>query len=216
MWRLLVLLLAFGFTLSACTDPPPAGFRSTDISGAEIGNSLAAFQDHQGRAITLADFKGKAVVLFFGYTSCPDVCPTTLARLGETMKQLSAEAERVQVLMVTVDPERDTQERLAAYMSAFNPSFLGLRGDQLATEAAAKAFKVFVKAEAPKAAAHAHDVAHADGHENPQEKAAAPVLIDHSTGAYVFDPTGRIRLYVRDDASTEATVSDLKLLLAGK
>lgn len=213
MWRSLVLLLALGFTLSACTDPAPAGFNSTDISGAEIGSSLAAFKDHRGRATTLADYKGKAVVVFFGYTSCPDVCPTTLARLAEAMKKLGAKAERVQVLMVTVDPERDTQEKLATYMTAFNPFFLGLRGDLPATEAAAKAFKVFVKAETPKAAAHAHGDAHSGGNETVQEKAAAPTLIDHSTGAYVYDPEGRIRLYVRDDASTDATVSDLERLL---
>jgi len=205
MWRVLVLCLCSG--LLSCSEPPPVEFRNTNIGGVEIGSSLAAFKDHSGRAITLDEFEGKAVIVFFGYTSCPDVCPTTLARLAETMKRLGAEAERVQVLMVTVDPEYDTPEKLAAYMTAFNPSFLGLYGDQTATEAAAKAFKVFVRAETPTGHEHVHA--------NATEEAVTPPRIDHSTGSYVFDPAGKIRLYVRDDASVEAMVNDLKRLLAG-
>jgi len=205
MWRVLVLCLCSG--MFACSEPAPVEFRNTNISGVEIGSSLAAFKDHSGRAITLDEFKGKAVVVFFGYTSCPDVCPTTLARLAETMKRLGTEAERVQVLMVTVDPEHDMPEKLAAYMTAFNPSFLGLYGDLPATEAAARAFKVFVRAEPP--AGHEHV------HANANEAAAKPIQIDHSTGSYVFDPAGKIRLYVRDEASTDAIVSDLQGLLTG-
>ena len=204
MWRVLLLCMCSG--LFACSEPAPVEFRNTNIGGVEIGGSLAAFKDHSGHAITLNEFKGKAVVVFFGYTSCPDVCPTTLARLAEAMKILGTDAERVQVLMLTVDPEHDTPEKLAAYMTAFNPSFLGLYGDQAATEAAAKAFRVFVRAETPTG----HEHAHAE-----QEEKAAPVRIDHSTGSYVFDPAGKIRLYVRDDASVDAMVSDLKGLLAG-
>jgi len=133
------------------------------------------------------------VVIFFGYTSCPDVCPTTLARFAEVMKQLGSDAGRVQVLFVTIDPERDTPEMLAAYVPWFNSSFIGLYGDKASTEAAAREFKVFF--------------ARSKGSEG------MGYVIDHSAGAYVFDPAGRIRLYVKDDASVETIVSDLKRLL---
>jgi len=204
MWRVLVLSLCLG--LVACSEPAPVGFRNTDISGGVFGDSLTGFRDQHGRTTTLADFKGKTVVLFFGYTSCPDVCPTILARLSTVMKKLGPDAERVQVLMVTVDPEHDTPEKLAAYMTAFNPSFIGLYNDHPATEAAARAFKVFYSPAPANSAMHAaHDHA----------QASAPVQIDHSAGSYVFDAHGNIRLYVRDDAPVDAIVSDLKWLLAG-
>ena len=205
MWRILVLALCLG--LCACSGPAPVGFRNTDISGSEIGDSLAAFKDQYGRATSLADFKGKAVVVFFGYTTCPDVCPTTLARLAEAMKRLGTEAEHVQVLMVTVDPEHDTPKKLGDYMAAFDPTFIGLIGDRPTTEAAAKAFKVFVATESA--------VTHEHGHEDSHQQSAAPAQIDHSAASYVFDPTGRIRLYVKDDASSDAITSDLKRLLSG-
>jgi len=202
MWRVLLLILCFGFV--ACSEPAPVGFRNTDISGGAFGDSLAGFTDHHGRARTLADFRGKTVIVFFGYTSCPDVCPTILARLSTVMKKLGDDAQRVQVLMVTVDPERDTPERLAAYMSAFNPSFLGLYSEHPVTEASARAFKVFYSPTAAKPSTHA-------AHEHAQ--AMVPVLIDHSAGSYVFDAVGKIRLYIRDDAPADAIISDLKWLL---
>lgn len=204
MWKLFALLLWLG--LSACAKPPPAAFLATDISGAEFGRSLAGLKDHRGKPGALADFQGKAVLVFFGYTACPDVCPTTLARLAEVMKKLGGEAERVQVILVTVDPERDKPDRLAAYVGAFNPTFIGLAGDMPATEAVAREFKVFFsRSKAGASTGHAHH----------HEAAADSYTVDHSSGSYVFDPAGRIRLYVKDDAPVDAIASDLKRLLAG-
>ena len=204
MWKLLALLLWLG--LSACSKPPPSAFLATDISGAEYGRSLAGLKDHRGKPGALADFQGQAVLVFFGYTSCPDVCPTTLARLAEVMKKLGDDADRVQVILVTVDPERDKPDRLAAYVSAFNPSFLGLSGDLPATEAVAREFKAFFSRNKASASS---------GHAHHHEAAADAYTVDHSTGSYVFDPAGRVRLYVKDDAPVDTIVSDPKRLLAG-
>jgi len=189
------IFLALLLGLFACTVQTPAAFRNTDISGAEFGRTLA-LTDHHGQPRTLADFRGKAVILFFGYTSCPDVCPTALARFAEAMKQLSADAARVQVLFVTLDPARDTPAKLAAYVPWFDPSFLGLYGDDAATAAAAREFKVF--------------------YAKKETGGGMAYVLDHSAGAYVFDPAGRIRLYVKDDATMAAIVGDLRDLLAGK
>ncbi|WP_301103027.1 SCO family protein [Propionivibrio sp.] len=194
MLRVLILILCL--SLTGCSEREPTPFRSTDITGAQFGRALAGFKDHHGKPRTLADFQGKVVVLFFGYTFCPDICPTTLARFAEVMKLLGNDDERVQVLFVTLDPERDTAQKLADYVPWFYPSFIGLYGDMAATEAAAKEFKVFF------ARSKGSDV--------------MTYAIDHSAGAYVFDPSGRIRLYVKDVTSVEAIVSDLKTLLAGK
>lgn len=194
MWRVFVLSLFLG--LAGCSERTPSTFSNVDITGAEFGRTLAGLRDHHGQPRTLADFQGKAVVVFFGYTFCPDICPTTLARFAEVMQQLGGDADRVQVIFVTLDPERDTQEKLATYVTWFYPSFIGLYGDMAATVAAAKEFKVYF--------------ARSKGSEG------MGYAIDHSAGAYVLDPAGRIRLYVKDGASVEAVVSDLKQLLAGK
>ena len=194
--RVLIVALFLVGVLAGCGEREPAAFRSTDISGAQFGRSLAGFRDHHGTPKTLADFKGRALVVFFGYTSCPDVCPTTLSRFAAVIKALGPDAARVQVLFVTLDPERDTAPRLADYVPWFDPSFIGLYGDAAATEAAAREFKVFF-ARRPGSAALGYS-------------------IDHSAGAYVFDPAGRVRLYVKDDAPVDAVVGDLKMLLAGK
>ncbi len=204
-----ILVLALFVLLAGCGEPAPVAFRNTDISGAAFGRSLAGLKDHQGKARTLADFQGKAVLVFFGYASCPDACPTTLARLAEVMKQLGDRADRVQVLLLTVDPERDTPEKLAAYVAGFHPAFIGLSGDRTATEAAATEFKVFVARRA--AGAHA-----SGGHPHAHGQSEGDYTIDHTTGIYAFDPAGRIRLFIKDDASVEAIASDLKLLLAAK
>jgi protein SCO1/2 len=191
-----LLLIVMLVLLAACGERSPAPWRSTDISGADFGHALVGLSDQHGKPTTLADFRGRAVLLFFGYTACPDVCPTTLARYAELMKALGAQAERVQVLFVTLDPERDTPDKLGAYVTWFHPAFIGLYGDPAATEAAAREFKVFF--------------ARSKG------SAGTGYTIDHSAGSYAFDPAGRIRLYIKDDVPVDALASDLKRLLAGQ
>ena len=175
--------------LAACSPQGPK-FRSTDITGADFGKQLA-LTGHDGKPRTLADFRGKAVVIFFGFTHCPDICPTVLADAAGAMKKLGKDAERVQVLMVTVDPERDTPEVLAKYVPAFDPSFLGLHGDAAATQRAAKEFKIFYE----------------------KRKAGDSYSIDHSGQSYVIDPQGRLRLFVRHDRIATDLADDLRALL---
>ena len=204
-----LFLLAFVLFLTACSEPPPAPFGNTDITGADFGRSLIGLKDQRQQPRTLADFKGKAVLVFFGYTSCPDVCPTTLSRFARVMTKLGDEAAKVQVVLLTLDPERDTPDRLGPYVEAFNPTFLALYGDMPSTQANAKEFKVyFAKTNPAAGAAHQH-------HEGMDMSAAENYMIDHSAGAYAFDPQGRIRLYIKDDATDEAIAEDLKRLLAG-
>lgn len=187
------LLLCIVLLLAACSDPPR--FVSTDISTVDWGKDFS-LTDHNGQARKLADFRGKAVVMFFGYTQCPDVCPTTLSGLGSAMQILGDDAKRVQVLFVTVDPERDTPKLLAQYVPAFHPSFLGLLADEKNTRALAKEFKVFY-AKQPGSAADSYSV-------------------DHSTGSFAFDPAGKLRLLLRHGEAPANIAADLKLLLAGK
>ncbi len=179
--------------LPAC-NRTPAAFRNTDLTGATFGRSLS-LDDHQGRPRSLEDFRGKAVIVFFGYTACPDICPTMLTRLAEAMKALGDDASKVQVLFVTVDPGRDSAERLKEFVPWFYPSFLGLRGDAEQTRAATEEFRVF---------AARRSVAGELGY-----------VIDHSSGAYIFDPAGRLRLYVKDTAAVYDIVADLRRLLRG-
>ena len=190
-----VLMLLAALVVAACGGGAPA-FRATDISGTTEWGRDFALPDAKGQTRRLADFRGKAVVLFFGYTQCPDVCPTTLATMGEVMKLLGSDAARLQVVFVTLDPERDTPQLIAEYMPQFHPDFLGLRGDKAATEAAAKEFKVFYARQAT--------------------GTAGSYTLDHTAGNYVFDPQGRLRLYVRHGAPAADIAADLKLLLAGK
>jgi len=192
MRRRSLLLLPFAL-LVACTPNPPA-FRNTDLTGATFARGFD-LTDHDGRQRTLVDFRGKVVVVFFGYTSCPDICPTTMARLAETMKALGEDAGRVQVLFITLDPERDSAERLKNFVPWFHPSFLGLRGDAAQIKAVTEEFRVFGARK--------------------QVGGELGYVIDHSTGAYVFDPAGRIRLYVKDSASVEDVAADIRLLLRG-
>jgi protein SCO1/2 len=189
IWRSSALLLAL--LLGACSPDAPK-FRSTDITGADFGKSLE-LTGHDGKPRTLADFKGKAVVLFFGYTHCPDICPTTLADAAAAMKALGADAARVQVLFVTVDPERDTAEVLSKYVPAFHPAFLGLRGDAAATQRAAKEFKIF--------------------YEKRAGGAPGAYTVDHSGQSYLFDPQGRLRLVIRHDRIAQDLAADLRQLL---
>ena len=185
-------IIIFCLALLAGCDSRPK-FKSTDISGVDYGKTLE-LTDHTGRARHLEDFRGKAVVLFFGFTHCPDVCPTTLADMAGLMKTLGKDAERVQVLFVTVDPERDTPELLAKYVTAFDPRFLGLYGDGDATRRAAKEFKIFFE----------------------KRKSGDSYSIDHSAQSYVIDPQGRLRLLVRHDRIAEDLPADLRALLTEK
>ena len=177
--------------LAACGPHNPK-FQASDVTGASFGRDFA-LTDHNGKQRTLADFRGKAVVVFFGYTQCPDVCPTTLAALAETMRVLGPDADRVQVLFVTVDPERDTRELLAQYLPAFDPRFLGLFGDADATARVAKEFKIVYQKQAG--------------------NSPGSYTMDHSAGTYVFDPQGRLRLFVGLAQGPDVFTHDLRELL---
>lgn len=179
--------------LAACSPEGPK-FRSTDITGAEFGRELA-LNGHDGKPRTLADFRGKAVLVFFGYTHCPDVCPTTLADAAQALKALGKDGDRVQVLFVTVDPERDTPEVLSKYVPAFDARFLGLHGDAAAIQKAAKEFKIY--------------------YEKRPGKAPGEYTMDHSGQSYVFDTEGRIRLLLRHDRLSQDLAEDLRTLLRG-
>ncbi|MBL8416534.1 MAG: SCO family protein [Propionivibrio sp.] len=193
MKTLSALILCFTLLLTACSEPP--GFKSTDISGADWGKDFA-LTDHNGAPRRLADFRGKVVLVFFGYTQCPDVCPTTLASVRDALGLIGEDASRVQVLFITLDPARDSAELLAQYVPAFHPSFLGLRGDEAATAKLAKEFRVFYSKQAG--------------------TTPDSYSIDHSTGSYVFDPQGRLRLLIRHGEMPGNVAADVKLLLAGK
>ncbi len=188
-----LLLTSIAFLLTGCSEPQK--FNSTDISMVDWGKDFK-LTDHTGKAAQLADYRGKAVVLFFGYTQCPDVCPTTLTIMKDALLRLGDDAKRVQVVFVTVDPARDTRELLAQYVPSFNPSFVGLNGDEASIAAVAKDFRVFY-AKQPGTTPTSYSV-------------------DHSTGSYAFDPQGRLRLLIRHGETPERVASDLKLLLAGK
>ena len=177
--------------IAGCDSRPQ--FKSTDITGAPYGQSLE-LTDHTGKPRRLEDFRGKAVVLFFGFTHCPDICPTTLAEISQAIRSLGPDAERVQALMVSVDPERDTQDSLAKYVTAFDPRFLGLRGDLAATKKVASEFKIYFE----------------------KRKQGGSYTVDHSAQSYVIDPQGRLRLLVRHDRIAADLASDLKTLLREK
>ena len=201
--RFLVAATAGGVTaLAGCDAPsdPARRFSATDISAVQWGRGFD-LTDHTGRRRTLADFKGKVVLLFFGFTNCPDACPTALAEMALVVKQVGA--DRVQGLFVTVDPERDTPEKLAGYVSAFHPSFLGLRGSPEQTAQAAKEFKLYFQAQkADKGSNSGHEAEHGS------------YMVDHSTGIYAFDKDGRVRLYFSASRRTVgAMLHDVKLLL---
>jgi protein SCO1/2 len=187
-----VISFAAVIALTGCDSKPPE-FMNTDVTGLGYAKDFA-LTDHTGKSRTLADFKGKAVLVFFGYTQCPDVCPTTMTELAGVMQELGPLADKVQVLFITIDPERDTQALLAQYVPAFDPRFLGLYGDAAATDKVAKEFKVYY--------------ARVPG------KVPGSYTMDHTAGSYVFDPAGHIRLFVRNGQGTAPLVHDLKLLLS--
>lgn len=178
--------------LVACSEDKPR-FSAIDLTGADYAKDFS-LSDPQGRTRTLADFRGKVVAIFFGYTHCPDFCPTTMAELAQVKQSLGADGQRLQAIFVTVDPERDTAENLKNYVTAFDPSFVALRPDteqQLA--AMAKDFKVYYK--------------------RVEGKSPGSYTMDHSAGMYLYDPQGRLRLYTRYGADPQALASDIRLLL---
>lgn len=179
--------------LLACSGRHDASaFVGTDISGAQFGGALA-LTDHQGHPRTLADFRGKVVALFFGYTHCPDVCPTTMDDLAKAVKLLGGRGKSVQVLFVTLDPERDTPKVLAEYVPSFNPSFIGLYGDEAATERVAGDFKLYYKKQ--------------------ESSSKGGYTIDHSAGVYVFDKKGALRLYLNYGEKPQDIAHDLAQLM---
>jgi protein SCO1/2 len=194
LWGASLVLAA---ALAACG---PAGkpaeklqFKGTDITGAEYGRTLA-LSDQDGKSRTLADFKGKVVVVFFGYTQCPDVCPTTMAELAQVKKSLGKDGDRLQGIFVTIDPERDTPSVLKGYMGSFDPSFIALRGTVEQTKEVAKEFKVFF-AKVP-------------------GRTPDSYTMDHTAGSYVFDSDGKLRLFVRYGSGADALAADLKTLIS--
>ncbi len=194
-----ILLVALSVALLAgCghkTQPSPgASFNATDISGVPWGRDFK-LTDHAGRTRSLKDFHGKVVAIFFGYTHCPDVCPTTLSDFAMALKTMGKEADRVQVLFVTVDPERDTPAVLAQYVPAFDPRFLGLYTDPESLAKLAAEFKVVYQRSAGG---------------TPQD-----YLMDHTAGTYVYDPQGRLRLLVPYGSRPKAIAQDLVTLLEG-
>ena len=165
----------------------------TDVTGASLGRELSLL-DHNGTARTLADFRGKVVVVFFGFVHCPDVCPMTLSELAAVARELGKDADRMQVLFVTVDPERDTPEVLRQYVPSFDPRFLGLHGDAEAIARAAKEFKIF--------------------YQKQPLKEGKSYSVDHSAGTYILDREGRLRLFARYGVGAPALLHDIRLLLA--
>jgi protein SCO1/2 len=189
------LHLAFVLTLvlAGCNQGPQGlAFRSTDITGADFGKDFL-LTDFNGQQRRLTDFRGKVVAVFFGYTHCPDVCPTTLTDLASAVKKLGPDAGKVQVLFITADPQRDTPDVLRQYVTAFDPTFLGLRGTPEQTAEVAKAFKVLIQ-------------------KNP---GADPnnYTVDHSSGTYVYDTSGRLRLYMSYGQSADLFAHDIAQLL---
>ena len=167
-------------------------FKGIDVTGSAMGKELK-LTDHNGAPRSLADFHGKVVVVTFGYTQCPDVCPTTLADLSSALKKLGPDASRVQVLFVTVDPKRDKPELLKQYIPAFNPDFLGLYGDEAATRKATSDFKVYAQERAG--------------------KTADTYTVDHTAQTFAFDKEGRLRLVFGYGATSDAMASDFRILL---
>lgn len=199
-----LLVAALGVSLAACDKMPgkppgqaaaaaQQGFQNTDITGIDYAKNFT-LTDHTGKPRTLADFKGKVVLMFFGYTQCPDVCPTTMAEMAGVMQKLGPQADQVQVLFVTLDPERDTQELLASYVPAFDKRFIGLRGTPDQTAKVAKDFKVFY-AKVP-------------------GKEPGSYTIDHTAGSFVFDREGRPRLFIRHAGGADPIVHDIRQLLS--
>jgi protein SCO1/2 len=183
--------LVTALALSACSPPKPS-FNSVDITGASYARDFA-LTDAAGRKRTLAEFRGKLVVVFFGFAQCPDVCPTTLSDFAQVKKKLGADGDKLQVIFITVDPARDTPQVLGAYVPNFDPSFIGLTGSLDEINATAREFKVF--------------------YQKVPGKTETSYTIDHTAGSYVFDRDGRIRLFVKHAAGADSIAEDLRKLM---
>ena len=187
-----ICLTIFLVLLAACSPKPE--FKNIDITGSTSFGKDFSLLDPDGNVRTLADFKGKVVVMFFGYTQCPDVCPTTLTEMQQVMSLMGPQADKVQVLFVTIDPQRDTAQILKQYVPSFDSRFLGLRpADEAALEKVTKDFKIYYK-------------------QVPGSKPGT-YTIDHTAGSYAFDPEGRLRLYIKHAQGPEILAHDLKELL---
>lgn len=187
-----VMFLLIGLSLLACS--PNQNFKNVDITGSKAFGNEFSLLDPDGKVRTLAEFKGKVVVMFFGYTQCPDVCPTTLTEMQQALAVLGPKANQVQVLFVTVDPERDTAVILKQYVPAFDARFLGLRpADELALEKIAKDFKIYYK--------------------KVPGTSPGSYTMDHTAGSYAFDPQGNLRLFIKHAQGPETLAHDLKELL---
>lgn len=191
---LITIYLVLATALFGCDEKPV--FHSLDVTGIAGYANDFRMTDHNGTPRTMADFRGKVVVLFFGFTHCPDVCPTTLSDMRKVMERLGGDAKRVQVLFVTVDPARDTQALLSKYVPAFHPSFLGLHGDSAATQKMASDFKILYKLR--------------------EGQTPETYTVDHTAASLVFDPAGRLRLFVGYGMEPDKILADIQLLLKGK
>lgn len=178
--------------LAACGKAKPP-FKSVDVTGADHAKDFQ-LTDHLGQPRKLADFRGKAVVVFFGFTQCPDVCPSTLMELAQVKRELGADGDKVQGIFITVDPVRDTPEVLKGYMALFGPDFLALHGTPAQIEATARDFKVFYK--------------------KVEGKTATSYTMEHSAASFIYDTQGRLRLYVRPGSGPQVLADDLRLLLS--
>lgn len=183
-----------GAALLAGCEPGKPAFRGVDITGADYAQGFE-LSDQHGRVRTLQDFAGKVVIVFFGFTQCPDVCPTSMQELAEVRRLLGADGEKLQGVFVTLDPERDTAELLKAYMDSFDPGFVALRPTPEQLPQVAKAFKIYYK--------------------RVEGKTPTSYTLDHSAGSYTFDPRGRVRLYNRYGSGAQALAEDVRLLLKG-
>ena len=192
----LFAVLCIALALGGCQKQAPGSglaFKNTDLTGLSYAEGFS-LNDHTGKPVTLESYKGKTVVVFFGYTQCPDVCPTTMAEMAGVMKELGPQADQVQVLFITLDPARDTKELLAQYAPTFDPRFIGLYGNAEQTAAVAKEFKVI--------------------YNKVEGKTPDSYTIDHTAGSYVFDKNGKIRLFLRHGQGPAPVAHDLKLLLS--
>ena len=195
-WLLVFIVAALAVLMAGCNragDAATPGFRGIDLTGAPYGRDFR-LNDADGRERTLADYQGKAVLMYFGFVQCPDVCPTALIRAAKVKQLLGADGDKLQVIFITVDPERDTPEVIKSYTAAFDPSFIGLYGDAKRTRETADEFKVYFK----------------------QVPTGSSYTIDHSALSYAFDPQGRLRLALRHEQTAEDYAHDLRQLLAGK